>query len=277
MRAKLPERRVDLPAVCSAFALSPDGTKAYWAGNYNRNGQQPTAGFGPYRIVVWDVATGATTVDGRFENGPIGVTRFQFSEDGVRLAMLLGPTISLPTLPPSEISIVDPAPGLHEIVRLKGPGPGFQVRDLAFNAAGTALYGSAFAGNSDDIFRWTLQPPNPTPQDLVGERAYLNKIAVSRDERLAAAAGGDGFVRLWDLGTHALIGKFAEHVGPVSTVTFLGDGQHFVTGGDDGAVVLWDVARLRRPGEFTAWQVPAQGPGAAEIWFAGDEFDAGVA
>ncbi len=279
---KLPDRRVDLPAICTAFALSPDGKKALWAGNYTRISQPPGVGshFGPFRIVVWDVGTGTSSADDRYHTGPLGVTRFQFSEDGSRLAMLLASVVpagvplpqgQIAPQTPSQIAIVDPGPGLKQLALLTGPGPTFQVRDLAFNHSGTSLYAAAFAVNRDEIFRWSVQPHNPVAQDLFGERTYLSKIAISPDETVLAAGGSDGMVRLWDVHTRAPIGKFAEHRGGVTALSFDRAGGHVLSGGDDGAIVLWDVARLRQPREFTAWQVPAHGPAASEVWFAGDE------
>jgi phosphoinositide-3-kinase regulatory subunit 4 len=43
-----------------------------------------------------------------------------------------------------------------------------------------------------------------------------------------------------------LVATFAEHVGPVNRIAVAPDHVFFITGGDDGAVKIWDTARLER-------------------------------
>jgi len=280
---KLPERRGGSPAACSAFALSPDGKRAYWAGYYHRIGEPARVGLlGAYRVVVWDLPDGAVRADDRFQDSLLCVIQFQFSEDGSRLALLLGePFSNLPMpdevaplppriepMPANEVAIVDPGPQLMEKVRLKGTTTDFRVLDLAFHPSRTEIFASVPGPETNSIVRWSIEPPGP-PKVLFGDKANLSKIALSPDGSLLAAACGDGLVRLWDMKSNALIGKFAEHGGGVSAVAFLGDGKKLVSGGTDGQIVLWDVERLRRSDEFPAWRV--HDDRAGEIWFAGDD------
>ena len=91
----------------------------------------------------------------------------------------------------------------------------------------------------------------------------ISQLALNEDGSLLASAGLDGFVRVWDVETHAMI-----HQIPVSTdgtgvggVAFVGDGRHLaVTIPSTGKLrvvtvdtgELLDIARSRVTRGFTA-------------------------
>src|SRR5262249_8367630 len=65
--------------------------------------------------------------------------------------------------------------------------------------------------------------------------------AFSPDGRLLAAAGSNGNISLWDLGTGECRSTFSGHDGFVWALTFFHDGRTLASGGFDTTVLLWDV------------------------------------
>lgn len=59
-----------------------------------------------------------------------------------------------------------------------------------------------------------------------------------------------------------LVATFAEHVGPVNRISVAPDHVFFITGGDDGAVKVWDTARLERNIAHRSRQTHKHKPGA---------------
>ncbi len=79
--------------------------------------------------------------------------------------------------------------------------------------------------------------------------AYFVEFSPSGD--LLAAAGKDGFVRIWKTGSWELLRAFRADKAEVNVATFSPDGATLATVGDEGMLKLWDVAtgrcRLERP------------------------------
>ena len=68
-------------------------------------------------------------------------------------------------------------------------------------------------------------------------------LAVSRDERFAAAGDEEGFLRIWDLAdTDAPPLIVAAHDGPLWDLAFIDDSRRLVSAGEDGALRIWNVA-----------------------------------
>jgi WD40 repeat protein len=54
----------------------------------------------------------------------------------------------------------------------------------------------------------------------------------------------DGTVRVWDLATGKVVGKFEGHAGWVKRVAVSADGRYALSGGDDRLVRLWRLPDL---------------------------------
>lgn len=79
---------------------------------------------------------------------------------------------------------------------------------------------------------------NAFAQDLRGHGGPVRAIAVSPDSRSVITGSFDTSAIEWDLASSAARTIFRKHDGPVNAVAALG-GERFVTGGDDGRVIVW--------------------------------------
>ena len=77
--------------------------------------------------------------------------------------------------------------------------------------------------------------------DLAGHPTAVWAIKASNDGKLAATAGYDGLVKLWDLPGRALKADLKKHKGWVRSLDFSPDGTKLATAGEDGTVVVWDT------------------------------------
>jgi hypothetical protein len=78
--------------------------------------------------------------------------------------------------------------------------------------------------------------------DLAGHPTAVWAVQVSKDGALAATAGYDGLVKLWDLPAKAAKHDLRKHKGWVRSLAFSPDGTKLATAGEDGTVVLWNTA-----------------------------------
>ena len=77
--------------------------------------------------------------------------------------------------------------------------------------------------------------------DLAGHPTAVWAIKASNDGKLAATAGYDGLVKLWDFPGRALKADLKKHKGWVRSLDFSPDGTKLATAGEDGTVVVWDT------------------------------------
>ena len=88
----------------------------------------------------------------------------------------------------------------------------------------------------DEEPRWIQRPAGD------GSTVQIEACAVSDDESMIAAVGGEGSVRLWDRATGALRADFGGSIGVVRSLAFSHDGTRLACGAGDGTIRLWDVA-----------------------------------
>ena len=82
-------------------------------------------------------------------------------------------------------------------------------------------------------------------------------MALSRDGKKLATAGGDRLVKLWDPLTGQETGRFDGHTSQVLSLAFHPDGSQLITGGADRHLKVWDVATrenvIALPGKSSAF------------------------
>jgi glucose repression regulatory protein TUP1 len=74
----------------------------------------------------------------------------------------------------------------------------------------------------------------------------ITSIAISPDDRFIAAGCLDNAVRVWDVGTGALLHKLLGHKWSVYSVVFNADGSGLISSGLDKTLKHWDVRTLTR-------------------------------
>lgn len=77
---------------------------------------------------------------------------------------------------------------------------------------------------------------------LSGHSGAVSALAFARPE-LLVSAGGDGSVRVWDLGVGRELRCLRGHGSGVASVAVSADGRRVLSGGADGAIHLWDLGR----------------------------------
>ncbi len=94
------------------------------------------------------------------------------------------------------------------------------------------------------IVLWDLATHRRSPQQLSSFGGHLGPVqdlAFSDNGQILASAGQDSTVKLWDVhGSRSLIATLSGHTDSVTTVAFAPNGT-LASGGDDGAVIVWDL------------------------------------
>ncbi|HXK04932.1 MAG TPA: TIR domain-containing protein [Verrucomicrobiae bacterium] len=133
---------------------------------------------------------------------------------------------------------------LHQVVQFAGgaaiEGPKSAVLDVAYAPGGARL---ATAEDDGHIRVWDA-----------ASRKQLHELASAREPRepvysiafnpdgTRIAAGARDTASVWDIGAGTEIVALPRQPDAIMSVTFADAGRHFVTGGWDGAITVWDAA-----------------------------------
>ncbi len=216
------ELRHESGAPISGLAFSPDG-------------QTLASGCVDSTIMLWDPVTGQAV--GQPLTGHHGwVNSVAFSPDGQTLASASADhTVILWSAgsPRSQRSL---------------PGQTAPVFRIAFSPDGKTL---ASAGTDKDIVLWDVATGLPYGQPFISyvkdsSADDVTGIAFSPDGRRLATSSF-GSVVLWDMANHRIVGSPLRWQGWVATATFSPDSSQLAAGGEDGNVILWDLAADTEP------------------------------
>ena len=107
---------------------------------------------------------------------------------------------------------------------------------LAFDGTGTKL---AFGENNGNVIIWDLIEQKKFGPTLTGFVSPITDVEFSPNSRLLAASSRDKSVRMWDLSAeniYDLPTVLNDHNGWVYSISFHPDGEHLMTGSEDGIV-----------------------------------------
>jgi WD40 repeat protein len=258
------EARLPAPSGNDCVAFSPDGTQVavagadasirildlaggreavVLAGHVHRVGQLAFSPDGRWlatasrldgTIKVWDLAT--KTAKASFGQVPNQYPAVAFSPDSATLAWSSGD---------HAIQLSDVLSGT---VLKTLTGHGGPVVCLAFSPDGKWLA----SGSKDfDARLWDART-GVHLATLPGQNGMLTSVTFSPNSQLLLTACADGTMELWNVPAQ---GQIAAHMGHedidlyrghemwVNRAIFLPDGQTIVSGGDDGNLKFWEVAR----------------------------------
>lgn len=118
--------------------------------------------------------------------------------------------------------------------------------------------GVALTGSFDyTMMVWDVSEETPRRLHRLDQHdGAVNAVAFVPGTRRALAAGDDGKVAVWDLGTGTLVHRFEGHAGKIVGLAISADGRWAASAGWDRTARLWDLAALK-PGPVLG---PHQGP-----------------
>ncbi|TDG41566.1 hypothetical protein AWZ03_012004 [Drosophila navojoa] len=74
----------------------------------------------------------------------------------------------------------------------------------------------------------------------------INALALTPDSAYLVAAIQET-IYVWHLNSGRLLNTLSKHYQPINCIRFTDNGEHFVTGGKDGAVLVWSLTRAVAP------------------------------
>jgi len=212
------------------IAISPDGTRAIWAGGYffrDQLVQFTRAGL----LVMWDTESGEII---RYfgeellfpaEGNDISVTAVDFSPDGQTIVA---------GLDNGNILMWDINTG--ELVQ-EFDGHSDRVTELSFDATGMGLLSGA---EDRALILWQVET-GQILRRFIGHTGAINDVAFSPDELTIISGAEDSRLILWDRATGQVLRRFAGHDAPVISVAFSPDGEFALSGDLFGTILQWSI------------------------------------
>src|SRR6476469_6815884 len=83
------------------------------------------------------------------------------------------------------------------------------------------------------------------PTELGDGAAEVLAIAYSPDRETMASGGADKIVRLWEVASGRVVGKFEGHADAVAGLAFSPDGKRLASASYDRSIRIWDLSNWR--------------------------------
>lgn len=221
-------RPVNLSALPTSYhpvltlALSPDSTRL-------------AVGCGK-EVLIYDATKDTLSLVSRASAHPDPVQSVTWSPDGKRIATGAFRRVIFWTAEPLalEREIITGLTDRIAELQFRPDGKGLVVADGVVAEEGTVRILDPESGSV--TASW------PAHEDTIFD------LAISKDGKLLATAGGDKVVKIWDLETQKEVARLEGHVAQVLTVGFNGDGTQLVSGGADQQLKFWDVKTKEQTG-----------------------------
>ena len=115
------------------------------------------------------------------------------------------------------------------------------INACVINQANPEAMQMVSVGQDRSLSFWDLMDRDPL-QIVKGAHSQECTCAALSSQGILATGSKDQTVKLWDFDSGRLLAAQHAHCGSVSSVTFSADGRTLVSGGEDGIVMVWDVA-----------------------------------
>lgn len=80
---------------------------------------------------------------------------------------------------------------------------------------------------------------------LTTQSSNLASVRFNPSGRYVAASNINGFLRIWDVYSGKLVGRWEGHRGVVQSLAFSPDGEELVSSSWDGTTKSWDVSSIK--------------------------------
>jgi WD40 repeat protein len=111
---------------------------------------------------------------------------------------------------------------------------------IAFSPDGKVFAAMMARDKSEEVVFWDIAKQKIVKR-FPSADISCHRLAFSRDGKLLAFAGYyKGIVQVYDVASGNEIARFQPHNGP-ACLTFSDDGKTLITGGDDTALLIWDI------------------------------------
>lgn len=110
------------------------------------------------------------------------------------------------------------------------------VRDIDFSFDGTSFLSTAY---DRYVKLWDTETGQVRERFTCRKVAYCVKFKPDSQD-LFLAGTSDKKIICWDVRSNSIVQEYDRHLGAVNTITFIEDGQKFVTTSDDKSVRVWE-------------------------------------
>ena len=109
---------------------------------------------------------------------------------------------------------------------------------VAFSPDGALL---AMSAPENSVTVWNFNSSRQIPPALYGHTQSVASVAFRGDGKVLASGSADGDIRLWDVGTHELLGILGAQQKEIKSVVFSPRGGMLASVGEENSIVFWQV------------------------------------